>query len=60
MYKVKVLELDRQGEQTDYTLATYEIDTDQKLDAIDQAGMKWKRNKLYQAYRHSYFLQVEA
>ena len=60
MYKVKVLELDRQGEQTEYTLATYIIDTNQKLEAIDQAGKEWKQNKLYQAYRHSYFLQIEA
>lgn len=59
MMKVNVLEVNRQDEITENILASYEIETNNKMKAITEAGKQFKQNELYQVFRHNYFLKVQ-
>lgn len=55
--KVNVLEVNRQDEVTQNILASYEIATNNKMQAIREAGKLFKQNELYEVVRHNYFLK---
>ena len=58
MFKVNVLEVNRQDEVTENVLISYDIQANHKLKAITEAGKQFKQNELYQVFKHNYFLKA--